>query len=118
MRTGNQRPAIRALQAPGSATGRSLARTNAAAPDWPRTKIEENDAYRIIIDGSPNIVQETAFRGASNGDPTAGGCLATGMRAIHAIPAVCAAPPGVLSALDLPLIPGHGNMHLRAVRGT
>jgi 4-hydroxy-tetrahydrodipicolinate reductase len=91
--------------------------TNAAAPDWPRTKIEDNDAYRIIIDGSPNIVQETAFRGASNGDPTAGGCLATGMRAIHAIPAVCAAPPGVLSALDLPLVPGHGNMHLRPVRG-
>ena len=35
-------------------------------------------------------------------------CLATGMRAIHAIPAVCAAPPGLLSALDLPLITGRG----------
>ncbi|MEM7410348.1 MAG: dihydrodipicolinate reductase [Myxococcota bacterium] len=84
--------------------------TTAAAPDWPRAKIEENDAYRVIIDGSPNIVQETTFRGAG-GDPNAGGCLATGMRAVNAIPAVCAAEPGVLSALDLPLVPGHGNMH-------
>ncbi len=86
--------------------------TNAAAPDWPRAKIEENDAYRIVIEGSPNIVQETALRGAS-GDANAGGCLATGMRAVNAIPAVCAAKPGLLSALDLPLIPGHGNMHLK-----
>jgi 4-hydroxy-tetrahydrodipicolinate reductase len=85
--------------------------TNAAAPDWPRAKIEENDAYRIVIEGSPDIVQETALRGAG-GDANAGGCLATGMRAVNAIPAVCAAEPGMLSALDLPLIPGHGNMHL------
>jgi 4-hydroxy-tetrahydrodipicolinate reductase len=83
--------------------------TNAAAPEWPRARIEENDAYRIIIDGSPSIVQETAFREV-DGDATAAGCLSTGMRAIQAIPAVCAARPGVLSALDLPLIPGHGNM--------
>ena len=85
--------------------------TTAAAPHWPRPKIEDNDAYRISIEGSPNIVQETAFRGAG-GDANAGGCLATGMRAVNAIPAVCAARPGLLSPLDLPLIPGHGNMHL------
>lgn len=84
--------------------------TNAAAPHWPRTKVEANDCYRIIIEGSPNVVQETAFRGADDGDPVSGGCLATGMRAIHAIPAVCAAPPGLVTALDLPLIAGRGNM--------
>lgn len=84
--------------------------TNAAAPDWPRAKVEENDCYRVIIRGNPNIVQETAFRGAKDGDPNAGGCLATGMRAVQAIPAVCAAPPGLLSALDLPLIPGKGTL--------
>ena len=50
--------------------------TTAAAPHWPRPKIEDNDAYRIVIEGSPNIVQETAFRGA-RGDANAGGCLAT-----------------------------------------
>jgi len=84
--------------------------TNAAAPHWPRAKLEENDAYRVVVEGSPNIVQETAFRGARDGDPNAGGCLATGMRAVNAIPAVCAAAPGMLSALDLPLIPGRHNL--------
>ena len=87
--------------------------TNRAAPHWPRAKLEENDAYRVTVEGSPNIVQETTFRGARDDDPNAGSCLATGMRAIHAIPAVCAAPPGLLSALDLPLLPGRNNMHLR-----
>ncbi|MEE3332192.1 MAG: dihydrodipicolinate reductase [Myxococcota bacterium] len=84
--------------------------TKATAPDWPRTKIEDDDCYRVIIEGSPNITQETAFRGAYDGDSNSGGCLSTGMRAIHAIPAVVAAGPGLLSALDLPLIPGVGNM--------
>jgi len=83
--------------------------TTAAAPEWPRTKLFENDCYRVVLEGSPDITQETALRGAG-GDPNAGGCLATGMRAIQAIPAVCAAPPGLLSALDLPLIPGWGNL--------
>jgi hypothetical protein len=32
------------------------------------------------------------------------------MRAVHAIPAVCAADPGLVSTLDLPLIPGFGNI--------
>ncbi len=91
--------------------------TNAAAPDWPRTKMADNDAYRVIIEGSPNIEQETTFRNAGDDDPIAGGCLATGMRAIAAIPAVCAAAPGLISALDLPLIAGLGNMHLRPLRG-
>ena len=84
--------------------------TNAAAPHWPRAKLEENDAYRIMIEGSPNIVMETAFRGEKDNDPNSGGCLATGMRAIHSIPAVCAAEPGMVSALDLPLAPGRGTL--------
>jgi 4-hydroxy-tetrahydrodipicolinate reductase len=84
--------------------------TSAAAPHWPRPRIAENDAYRVIVEGSPNIVQETTFRGARDGDPNSGGCLATGMRALLAIPAVCAAKPGLISALDLPLIPGRHNL--------
>jgi 4-hydroxy-tetrahydrodipicolinate reductase len=77
------------------------------APDWPNS--QTGDSYRILIDGSPSIRAEIAFRGAGD-DPNAGGCLATGMRAIQAIPAVCAAPPGLLTPFDLPLIPGRHNM--------
>ena len=61
------------------------------------------------IDGSPTIIQETAFRSTA-GDPVAGGCLATGLRALNAIPAVNASPPGWVTALDLPLIAGRGSI--------
>ena len=84
--------------------------THAAAPDWPRPRIADDDAYRVIVEGSPNIVQETTFRGALDGDPNSGGCLSTGMRALLAVPAVCEAEPGLISALDLPLIPGRHAM--------
>ena len=46
----------------------------------------------------------------AGGDPNAGGCLSTGMRALLAIPALMDREPGVISALDLPLIPGRHNM--------
>jgi len=89
--------------------------TNAAAPDWPRASMVENDAYRVIVKGSPNIEQETAFRGAYDGDANSGGCLSNGMRAVNAIPAVIAARPGLLSALDIPLVPGVGTMRSASV---
>lgn len=81
-----------------------------AAPDWPRPKSDPAHANRVEITGSPNIVQETVIADERTGDGNAGGCLSTGMRAVHAIPAVCAAPPGILSTLDLPLIAGRGGM--------
>ena len=85
--------------------------TNRAAPQWPRAKLAEDDCYRILIKGSPDIEQETLFRGSRGEAPAVAGCLATGMRAIHAIPAVCALrPPRVVSADELPLGPGVGTM--------
>ena len=81
-----------------------------AAPDWPRPQMHAVHANRIEIAGQPNIVQETVLSDPETGDGNAGGCLATGMRAFNAIPAVCAAPPGILSTLDLPLIAGRGGM--------
>jgi hypothetical protein len=82
----------------------------AAAPDWPRGN--ENDVYRVVIEGSPSITQETAFRftDGSGRDAAAAGCLATGLRALNAVPAVNQLPPGWVTALDLPLIPGFGTI--------
>ena len=59
-----------------------------SAPDWPTGN--ENDVYRVDIEGSPSIVQETAFRftDGSGRDAAAAGCLATGLRALNAVPAV------------------------------
>jgi 4-hydroxy-tetrahydrodipicolinate reductase len=42
------------------------------------------------------------------GDHAVGGVLLTATRLVNAIPAVCRAPAGVLSALDLPLVTGRG----------
>lgn len=77
------------------------------APEWPRS--ERGDVYRILIDGNPSINAEIGFRG-EDGDHNTGGCLSTAMRALNAIPAVCAAAPGLLDPFDLPLIPGRHTM--------
>jgi 4-hydroxy-tetrahydrodipicolinate reductase len=79
-----------------------------AAPDWPRGT--NDDVYRVEIDGSPSITQETAFRftDGSGRDAAAAGCLATGLRALNAVPAVNDLPPGWVTPLDLPLIAGAG----------
>jgi hypothetical protein len=81
-----------------------------AAPEWPRPELHVVHANRIEIEGQPNIIQETVIADSKTGDGNAGGCLATGMRAFNAIPAVCQAAPGILSTLHLPLIPGLGGM--------
>lgn len=81
-----------------------------AAPDWPRGT--QDDVYRVEIEGTPSIAQETAFRftDGSGRDAAAAGCLATGLRALNAVPAVNELPPGWVTPLDLPLIPGAGTI--------
>jgi 4-hydroxy-tetrahydrodipicolinate reductase len=81
-----------------------------AAPDWPSGT--DSDVYRVEIIGSPSITQETAFRftDGSGRDAATAGCLATGLRALNAVPAVNALPPGWVTPLDLPLIPGVGTI--------
>ena len=81
-----------------------------SAPDWKRGT--QDDVYRVEIEGTPSITQETAFRFTddSGRDAAAAGCLATGLRALNAVPAVNAQPPGWVTALDLPLIPGVGTI--------
>jgi hypothetical protein len=74
------------------------------APEWP---IGERDGvYRIVIEGDPDITCNMTI-----GDPataTAGGMVVTAMRVVNAVPYVVAAPPGLLSSLDLPLtLPRH-----------
>ena len=57
-----------------------------AAPDWPAGS--GDDVYRVDIEGSPSISQETAFRftDGSGRAPAVAGCLATGLRALNAVP--------------------------------
>jgi len=71
------------------------------APDWPQQ--HGSGSYVIRIEGRPSLECELKFEGP-DGDHNTGGLIATAMRLLNAIPAVCDAPPGVLSTLDLPLV--------------
>ncbi len=88
------------------------------APDWPQPRISippkdlgygpasGQGLYRVEIEGSPSMRCE--FEMAEDADHDLGARIAGSSRMVNAIPAVCAAPPGLLSALDLPLITGAG----------
>jgi len=69
------------------------------APDWPTA--ERDGTYRIVVEGDPSFQSELTFGNAK--DYSEHGMVATTMRVVNAIPAVCAAAPGLVSAADLPL---------------
>ena len=73
------------------------------APEWPRGR----GSYRVVIKGTPSMRCEFEFAD-EKGDHAVGGVLLTATRIVNAIPVVCEARPGLLSALDLPLVTGRG----------
>jgi hypothetical protein len=75
------------------------------APNWPQPAGQ--GCYRVEIRGEPNYTCDLQLVG-SDGDHNTAGLKATAMRLVNAVPAVVAAPPGLLSALDLPLVTGRG----------
>ncbi len=76
---------------------------DALAPEWPQGP----GGYRVLIEGSPRLRCDFEFED-EHGDHAVGGVVVTATRLVNAIPAVCDAAPGLLSALDLPLITGRG----------
>lgn len=75
------------------------------APEWPQPAGQ--GSYRVVVKGSPSLKLELELEG-EDGDENTGGLVATAMRILNAVPAVCAAEPGLLTPLDLPLITGRG----------
>lgn len=67
------------------------------APDWPT-----GAGYRVVVTGEPTVNVELTLSSA-HGDHNHAGCLATAMQVLNAIPHVVAAPPGVVTELDLPV---------------
>jgi len=74
-------------------------------PDWPQS----DGGYRVIIEGVPRMVCQLDMAD-EHGDHAVGGVVLTATRLVNSIPSVCDALPGLLSALDLPLITGKGLM--------
>jgi len=75
------------------------------APDWPQPA--GVGCYRVEVTGEPNYTVDMQLLG-SDGDHNTAGLKATAMRLVNAVPAVIAAEPGLISALDLPLVTGKG----------
>jgi 2,4-diaminopentanoate dehydrogenase len=77
------------------------------APEWPQPA--GDSGYRVIVTGNPSYTCDVQMMG-DDGDHNTAGLVGTAGRIVNAIPAVCAARPGLLSVLDLPLITGCGLM--------
>jgi 2,4-diaminopentanoate dehydrogenase len=75
------------------------------APDWPQPV--GHSGYRVIVKGNPNYTCDIQMMG-DEGDHNTGGLVGTAARIVNCIPAVCEADPGLLSVLDLPMVPGKG----------
>ena len=73
------------------------------------------DGWSIDIEGSPSMRLSLLTLAKLDRDSTAAikahvdaASVGTAMHAVHAIPAVCAATPGIRTLLDLPLVTGRG----------
>ena len=75
-------------------------------PDWPQPA-QPGGSYRVEITGEPSYAMDICLS-SRKGDHNHAGLVATAMRIVNAIPAVVAAPPGIRTTLDLPLVTGKG----------
>ncbi|MGW6725518.1 NAD(P)H-dependent amine dehydrogenase family protein [Nocardia sp. NPDC055029] len=76
------------------------------APDWPQPA-RTGGSYRVEITGEPHYTLDLAMF-SDHGDHNHASLVGTAMRLVNAIPAVVAAPPGIRTTLDLPLVTGAG----------
>jgi 4-hydroxy-tetrahydrodipicolinate reductase len=75
------------------------------APDWPQPTGQ--GGYRVVVTGEPMYTLDLQMLG-TDGDHNTAGLKATAMRLVNSVPAVVEAPPGLLTALDLPLVTARG----------
>jgi hypothetical protein len=73
-------------------------------PDWPRPA-QPGGSYRVEIAGEPSYAVDICPT-SRKGDHNHAAIVAAAGRIVNAIPAVVAAPPGIRTTLDLPLIAG------------
>jgi 2,4-diaminopentanoate dehydrogenase len=69
-------------------------------------EVKGNPDFTVVVKGfQPETVEE--------GLESNNGVVATAAHCVNSVPAVCAAPPGIATYLDLPLISGKAAPHLR-----
>ncbi len=75
-------------------------------PDWAQPA-QPGGSYRIEITGEPSYVVDICPT-STRGDHNYAAILAAAGRIVNSIPEVIAAPPGIRTTLDLPLVTGKG----------
>jgi 2,4-diaminopentanoate dehydrogenase len=75
-------------------------------PDWAQPA-QPGGSYRVEITGEPSYVMDICPT-SRNGDHNYAAILAAAGRIVNAIPDVVAAPPGIRTTLDMPLVTGKG----------
>jgi len=83
--------------------------TEAAAPMWPFPPDGRPGVHRVVVSGRPGVEINTHV-GLGGTDHNEAGVIATAMKAVNAIPVVCAAAPGLVSLRDLPVSQVRGLM--------
>lgn len=69
------------------------------APDWPAGK-----GYEILIEGDPPVKASFELGIGEDRSELSDAVQAAAMRAVNSIPLVCAAPPGLRTVLELPMV--------------
>jgi hypothetical protein len=75
-------------------------------PDWAQPA-QPGGSYRVEITGEPSYAVDIC-PSSRKGDHNHAAIVAAAGRIVNAIPAVVAAPPGIRTTLDLPLVTGKG----------
>lgn len=75
-------------------------------PEWP-TPPAGGGCYRVVVTGEPFLQCDLVHHG-EHGDHNVSGMIVTAQRLVNSVPAVVAAPGGLVTALDLPLVTGRG----------
>jgi hypothetical protein len=75
-------------------------------PDWPQPA-QPGGSYRVEIIGEPSYAVDICLS-SRRGDHNHAAIVGAAGRIVNAIPAVIAAPPGIRTTLDLPLVTGKG----------
>lgn len=73
------------------------------APEWPTGR-----GWYVKVEGKPAMILKAEI-GVDDKDQNDEACLATAMHAVHTIAPLCAAPVGIRTFLDLPIIRGYRN---------
>ncbi|MDN4171835.1 diacylglycerol kinase [Nocardioides sp. SOB77] len=85
-----------------------VTRTDASEhDDWERPPAGTDGCYRVRITGEP-MMQVDFLHHGEHGDHNVSGMITTAQRIVNALPAVVAAEPGIVRAVDLPLVTGRG----------